>query len=183
MLSIKLQKEMPDDGSCEQKHVAVCNTSQCCVGRQIFVCLWDRKTAECIRIKRFLSFGSPRPLVCPYETTRHKLMGFWWSFVLLHCTGCVHSLNLVKVGHQKRSLKCVGWLILTVTHCILSAGENVRHKRYWRKRRHIISVFVIIREKELRVYFVLFWTGEYSVGRFPNLRTDLADKTCTVLSE
>jgi hypothetical protein len=39
-----LQKELPEDGSCEPKHVALCDlTLKCCVGRHIFclfVCLF-----------------------------------------------------------------------------------------------------------------------------------------------
>jgi len=36
----KLYKVVPDDGSCEPKHVAVCAmTLKCCSGRYIVVCL------------------------------------------------------------------------------------------------------------------------------------------------
>ena len=31
---------MPDDGSCELKHVALRDMMKCCVGRHIFACLW-----------------------------------------------------------------------------------------------------------------------------------------------
>jgi len=40
-----LCKEVPDYGSCEPKHVAVCDvTLKWCAGRHIVVCLWCRKT-------------------------------------------------------------------------------------------------------------------------------------------
>ena len=36
----KLQQELPDDGWCESKQVAVCKmTQKCCDGQHIFVCL------------------------------------------------------------------------------------------------------------------------------------------------
>jgi len=39
-----LQKEVPDDGSSESKHVALCDvTAQCYVGLHMFFCLWYRK--------------------------------------------------------------------------------------------------------------------------------------------
>ena len=37
-----LYKEGPGDGSCELKHLAVCDVAlQCCAGRHILVCLWN----------------------------------------------------------------------------------------------------------------------------------------------
>jgi len=37
-----LYKEVPDDGSCEPKHAALCD--MCCFGLHIFVCLWCSNT-------------------------------------------------------------------------------------------------------------------------------------------
>jgi hypothetical protein len=40
LISYHYCKELPDDGSCEPKHVAMCAMAlQRCVGRHIFVCL------------------------------------------------------------------------------------------------------------------------------------------------